>query len=308
MKKIILSAVLMFTTLMSAQEYKLIWEENFNDPTVNAKLWNIEENAKGGGNAEFQYYKAQNVSIEKHPSGESCLVLSALKGNYKCRPATSGRVNTEGKLSVKYGKIDIRVQIPKTVNGLWPAFWMLGDDFAKAVWPKCGEIDIIEMGNAKGIENNVQEYYYNGACHWGENFNDGKYPNLAMSATSDYSLQGGFHLFTIIWTPDAIQMFLDQDKYPAVKPYFVLTINGADVPDSPRRYFNKPFHFVANLAVGGFFTGLPSPSKKALFVSSRNKNFKKITALPQDGSPVKMYIDYIRVYQNGTPGEEFQIK
>ncbi len=308
-QKIILFAGLVFLSLfVFAQEYKLVWEENFNNPTLNGAIWNIEDNAKGGGNAEFQHYSPGNVSVEKHPSGVNCLVLSARKENYKRRPATSGRVNTEGKISVKYGKIDVRVHVPKTANGLWPAFWMLGDDISQVGWPQSGEIDIVEIGNWKGIEDNVQDRYFNGACHWGEGWNGGEYPNHAMHSIADYSLQEGFHLFTTRWTPDSIIMYLDQDKYPDVKPYYYISINGEDVPNNPSRYFHKPFHFVANLAVGGKFTGLPFYPNKMQVFSACNKNFKKITALPKDGSPVKMYIDYIRVYQNGTEGEEFHIK
>lgn len=305
---ILLSMNLAFVQAQKASEYKIVWEENFDKSTVDKNIWNLENNKKGGGNAEFQYYKPENINIEVHPEGYSCLVLCAKKENYKGRPATSGRLNTAGNLSVKYGMIEARVCIPKTANGLWPAFWLMGDDKDQVNWPKCGEIDVIEMGHKNGIDANATERYYNGATHWGESFNNGKYPNLAQASKSDYSIQEGFHTFTLVWTPDSLNMFLDKDKFPTRKPYFAMSIKGEDAPGNPGRYFHKPYHLIANLAVGGFFTGLPSPSKKAICVSSKNKNFQKITALPQDGSAVKYYIDYIRIYQNGTPGEELNIK
>jgi len=309
MKTLFISLALIIASFTAnSQEYKLVWEDNFERTELNTSVWTTEYNKKGGGNYEAQFYTPRNVSIEKHPSGVSCLVLTAKRETYKGRPATSGRVNSEGRLTVKYGKIDVRVQVPKTANGLWPAFWMLGDDIGQVGWPRCGEIDIIEIGNDKGIEDNVQDRYFNGALHWGEGWNNGRHPNLAMHSVADYSLQEGFHLFTLVWTPDSVKMYLDQDRYPDVKPYFYMSISGPDEPNHPARYFHKPFHFVANLAVGGGFTGLPYYPRKCNIFPAWNENFKKMTALPPRGQSAKMYIDYIRIYQNGTEGEEFFVK
>jgi beta-glucanase (GH16 family) len=141
---------------------------------------------------------------------------------------------------------------------------MMGDDHAEVGWPRCGEIDIVEMGNVNGIKRGTQDRYFNGACHWGESFNGGKYPNFGMDATSPYSMQEGFHLFTLIWTPDSINMYLDKDKYPDAKPYFKLGIKGDGSANHPSRYFHKPFHLIANLAVGGQFHRTWLPSKKLM--------------------------------------------
>ncbi|MBP7210402.1 MAG: glycoside hydrolase family 16 protein [Paludibacteraceae bacterium] len=320
----------MFITLcLNAQEYKLVWEDDFNANTIDTTYWNFEDNARGGGNGEMQYYAPKNASIETHPSGVSCLVLNAQKEDYKNRPATSARLNTQDKLSFCYGKVEIRVCLPKTANGLWPAFWMLGDNLVKdmgnddsvdkrlkqikkegrVVWPRCGEIDILEMGHADGIKNGTQDRLFNGACHWGENFNNGKYPNIGMTKTTDESIQGDFHTFTLIWDADSIRMYLDKDQNPECKPYFALGIKGKGKKNHPSRYFNKPFYLVLNLAVGGYFTGLPAPEKYAAVITDDWKNFVEITntALPKDGTPVKMYVDYIKIYQKGDKGESLNI-
>ena len=64
-------------------QYTLVWEDNFDAPELNADYWNVDDNARGGGNAELQYYAPKNVTIEKHPvSGESCLVLNAQREDY----------------------------------------------------------------------------------------------------------------------------------------------------------------------------------------------------------------------------------
>ena len=276
-----------------SEEYLLVWQDNFDGPKLDeTNHWTIVLNGKGGGNREMQYYKRENIEIGKEPvSGENCLIISAKKENYLSKKFTSGRLTTQNKLSFKYGKIEARIKSPQTANGLWPAFWLLGSDYPKALWPKCGEIDIMEMGNHKGIVENTQDRYYNGACHWGEKFNHGKYPNYAKASTSSYCLQDSFHLYTLIWDENAIKMYLDLDKFPENPPYFEMPIKGMKVPNNVANYFQKPYFVVFNLAVGGNYTGII--------------NYKQVTAL-KDGE-AKMYVDYVKLYQKGVPGEELML-
>ena len=317
MKKGLLLAFACLTIACQAQnEYQLQWSDEFDGTELNRDYWNVEDNARGGGNAELQYYTPRNISIEKHPvTGESCLVLTAKKEDYGNRPCTSARLNTQDKVTVHYGKVEARIAFPYTADGLWPAFWMLGNNLAtnlgnnddvdktkaalakqgRVVWPKCGEIDICEMGHHKGIENGTQNRYFNGACHWGESFNNGAYPNVGGFYTADYPVQGDFHLFTLVWTEDSIAMYLDQDKYPETAPYFQLSLRNKEV-NQPGHYFNHPFYLVLNLAVGGFFPNMPAAEKYPERITFDDPSFQRVTALPADGTPVKMYVDYIRVY------------
>ena len=317
MKKGLLLAFACLTIACQAQnEYQLQWSDEFDGTELNRDYWNVEDNARGGGNAELQYYTPRNISIEKHPvTGESCLVLTAKKEDYGNRPCTSARLNTQDKVTVHYGKVEARIAFPYTADGLWPAFWMLGNNLAKnlgnnddvdktkaalakqgrVVWPKCGEIDICEMGHHKGIENGTQDRYFNGACHWGESFNNGAYPNVGGFYTADYPVQGDFHLFTLVWTEDSIAMYLDQDKYPETAPYFQLSLRNKEV-NQPGHYFNHPFYLVLNLAVGGFFPNMPAAEKYPERITFDDPSFQRVTAFPADGTPVKMYVDYIRVY------------
>ena len=319
MKNLCILFVLPFILIACAQkqpQYTLVWEDNFEADELNADYWNVDDNARGGGNAELQYYAPKNVTVEKHPvSGEGCLVLSAQREDYYYttaegkqgyRPATSGRLNTQDKVTVEYGRVEARIAFPYTANGLWPAFWMLGNNLAtnllaavleaqgRVVWPKCGEIDICEMGHKNGITEGTQDRYFNGACHWGESWNNGAYPNVGQFHTWDYPVQGDFHLFTLDWTEDSIAMYLDMDKYPDAKPYFELSLRGKDV-NEPGHYFNHPFYLVLNLSVGGFFPDMPNPEKYSDVIDK--SLLEPVTALPEDGSPVKMYVDYIRVYK-----------
>lgn len=310
-------------------EWKLVWSDEFNGKTLNEAYWNVEDNARGGGNAELQYYTPKNITFERHPvTGDKCLVINAQRENYGNRPCTSARLNTHDKVTVEYGKVEARIAFPYTGNGLWPAFWMLGNNLAKnlgnddsidkqmeelakqnrVVWPKCGEIDICEMGHHYGIENGISDRYFNGACHWGESFNNGAYPNYGQFNISDYPVQGDFHLFTLIWTEDSIAMYLDLDKrgktaslkeeslFPDAEPYFQLSLRGKEI-NQPGHYFNHPFYLVLNLAVGGFFPNMPAAEKYPEVIPMDDPSFMKVTALPEDGSPAKMYVDYIRVFR-----------
>ena len=265
--------------------YHLVWQDLFDGEALDESAWNIEVNGNGGGNNESQYYRRENVSISKEPtSGRSCLTLTERRESFGGKPFTSGRVNSMGKKYFTHGKVEAYICLPKTANGLWPAYWMMGNDFSTVGWPRCGEIDILEMGNSQGIKTGTQETYFNGACHWGF-YKNGAYPNYAKSSNAPYSLQDGeFHLYTLIWDEKSIKMYLDLDKNPNVAPYYEMGIEGTDDEWATGLYFHHDHFILFNLAVGGHFTGIVN-------------NPGGITALPTDGSEAKMYVDFVRVYQ-----------
>lgn len=269
---------------VAGNAYDLVWEDDFTGTTLNeSQHWNIEVNGDGGGNRELQYYSRENVSVGLDPeSGASCLILTARKCEMNGKNATSGRVNTRNKVCAAHGKIEARIKFPRTADGLWPAFWLLGNDYSSVGWPRCGEIDVVEMGHADGIKSATQDRYFNGACHWGVSHTDVKH--YVQNATAEYDLQDGeFHLFTIEWDEQSIKMYLDRDRNPDVAPYFEAPIGDKSNPDSPGYFFHKPFFILFNLAVGGEFTGI--------------EHIEDVTALA--GGEAKMYIDYVRVYRRG---------
>jgi Beta-glucanase/Beta-glucan synthetase len=273
-----------------AGDYQLKWQDNFDGSALDeSRNWSIEVNGDGGGNSELQYYRRENISIGKEPvTGENCLIITGKKESYLGKTCTSGRLTTQNKMTFQYGKLEARIKLPKTANGLWPAFWLLGTNISTVGWPKCGETDILEMGNANGITNGIQDKYFNGACHWGYYVNN-SYPNYAKATTSAYSLQDDFHLFTLIWDAQSVKMYLDLDKYPSASPYYEMDITLKTTDRDPYYYFNKPFFVIFNLAIGGNFTQI--------------WDINKITALT--GGDANMYIDYIRLYQKGDTGESF---
>ncbi len=288
-KLLFLSFFTFYSVITSAQNYTLKWEDNFDAPVLNeTSHWKVEVNGDGGGNNEMQYYRRENIAIENY-QGVNCLVISAKKESFGGKLVTSGRLTTQTKISAKYGKIEARIKLPPTANGLWPAFWMMGEDISTVGWPRCGETDILEMGSGSGISKSKQDRLFNGACHYGET-----HAYYAQENTAAYSLQDDFHLYTLIWDENFIMMYLDLDKYPNNPPYYLMSIGGVQTIGQQNYYFHKPFFILFNLAVGGSFTGITG-----------NSNVSKITALADNGTPAKMYIDYVRIYQKGDAGEEY---
>lgn len=272
--------------------YVLVWQDLFDGESLNPLRWDMEVNGAGGGNHELQYYtdRNENVRLGGDGRGNHCLILTARREQYKGRNFTSGRVNSKNRIAFTHGKLEASIMLPSTANGLWPAFWMMGNDYDEVGWPKCGETDILEMGNSEGIKNGTQDRFFNGACHWGQGWPAASY---AKSTTKAYSLQDGeYHLFTVIWDENSIAMYVDLDKMPRQNPYYKIDCP-CDEPDnewSAGNYFHKDNFILFNLAVGGDFTGIHDASA--------------ITALNEEnGQEASMYVNYVKIYQKGVASE-----
>lgn len=273
--------------------YRLVWQDLFDSGELNTNRWNIEVNGDGGGNNELQYYtnRDANVRVGDDGRGNGCLILTAVREEYENHHFTSGRVNSFDKFTFTHGKIEASLKIPVTANGLWPAFWMMGNDIGQVGWPKCSETDIMEMGHGSGISRGVSDKLFNGALHWGTAWNHTG--DIARDKINRYSLQDGeFHLFTVIWDDTHIAMYLDLDKNPDARPYLEaeLTDMTEDNDRAIGKYFHKPNGILFNLAVGGNFPGI--------------WNDAEITAVgPEQGDAASYYINYVKVYQKGDDSE-----
>ena len=290
MKKIYTLWVLCTLALVvSAQDYQLVWNEDFTDGALDNAVWNIEVNGDGGGNNELQYYCEKGVSVGVEPTtGKQCLILTATKENYQGKKCTSGRVNSKGKMTYTFGRIDARIKFPKTANGLWPAFWQMGNNYDQVGWPKCGETDIIELGHQNAFSKGTQDRYFNGAMHVGRRW-DAVWSD-AQDATWAYSVEDTFHIVTMIWTPTSVDMYMDKEAHPENEAYFHADLESNEDADYNRQLvFGKPNFIIANVAVGGNFPGI--------------FDINKITALAN--GPRSMYIDWIRIYQRGDANESF---
>lgn len=246
-----------YTTPESYSGYTLIWREEFNGNTLNEADWNYEigTGAGGWGNNELQYYLKENATVQ-----DGYLIIEAKEQLYNGRNYTSSRLTTQGKHSFKYGRIDIRAAIPYG-QGMWPALWMLGDNISTVGWPKCGEIDIMELvgGNVTGGGDD----YIHGTIHWDNNGSHASYGGKNKLNSGIYAEE--FHVFSIIWDETQIRFLRDDIQYHV-----------ADITPSGLSAFHENFFFILNIAVGGNWPG--SPDETTIF-------------------PQRMAVDYIRVFQ-----------
>ena len=122
MKQAILTTIVSLALIAlngSAQDYELVFCDDFNGTELDQRVWNIEVNGNGGGNAELQYYRAENVTV-----AEGCLMLTARKEDWQGKPFTSGRINSMGKAAFKHGKVEASICIPQTAGDV--AIWTDG--------------------------------------------------------------------------------------------------------------------------------------------------------------------------------------
>jgi len=276
MKRFLLfTMALGFSILIGAQSYELVWEENFDGSTLNPSVWNIEKSEgiwNTGSNRELQHYTSDNVSVGDDGDGNNCLILTAQKEPYNGYSFTSGRISSKGKFAFKYGKIEARIKLPDLANGLWPAFWLLGN--TNAGWPSCGEIDILEAGHADGIASNQQNFTFGGALHWENNDN---YAGYGTTVQSPVALNSGYHTFTMEWDATNISMYLDGSS----TAYYSMNVNGNDAEE----FRDYSMYLLLNLAIGGLFPDIYEESD--------------VTA----PLPARMYVDYLKVYQKNGEGE-----
>lgn len=243
-----------FTSPTSYPNMTLVWEENFDGTSLNTSNWTYElgTGANGWGNNELQYYRTENTTVR-----DGHLIIEAKLESFEGSSYTSSRIVSEAKQEFQYGRIDIRAALPEG-QGMWPALWMLGDNFRSAGWPGSGEIDIMEMVGGSGRENTVH-----GTVHW---LNSGQHAQFGgQTSLSSGTFHDEFHVFSIRWTENSIRWYVDNNEY------HVIDTSPAELDE-----FRNSFFFIINLAVGGNWPGSPNTS----------------TSFPQ-----YLIVDYIRVFQ-----------
>ena len=204
--------------------YALVWSDEFDGTSVDATKWTFET-GNLNVNAEEEYYQAQNAAVSN-----GNLVITAKKELVGGQPYTSARMNTLGKFSQTYGRIEARIRLPMG-QGMWPAFWMLGANINTVSWPQCGELDIMEHINA---DNTIY-----GTMHWNNNGHV-QYGSTITSTPADY------HIYAIEWDANEIRWYVDNLLYQTGNIKNDVNNTGA---------FHLPFFIVLNLAVGGSFPG-----------------------------------------------------
>jgi beta-glucanase (GH16 family) len=221
----VLLALIIFSNSSQAQSWDLTWSDEFNGSI--SSDWVFETGAGGWGNNELQYYRRENASVE---NGK--LVITARRENYGGAQYTSARMKTQGKKSWKYGKIEARIAMP-SFQGIWPAFWMLGDKISTSGWPACGEIDIMEHINDGGNTH--------GTIHWLDNGG-----NHAQYTASTNTSVTAYHTYTVEWDASAIRWYVDGVKFHEAN--IANSVNGTSE-------LHENFFLLLNMAVGGTWPG-----------------------------------------------------
>jgi beta-glucanase (GH16 family) len=254
----------------------LAWSDEFNGPNgapPDPSKWTLVTGGNGWGNQELEYY---TTALENAHLENGQLVITALTAamatnasGYTCRypmdggPCgyTSARMQTQGLFSQQYGRIEASIQIP-TGQGLWPAFWTLGNNIDTVGWPQCGEMDIQEnIGNEPSTNH--------GSLHALNSMTGKAYENV----TATYSLDGGaklsdgFHVYGVEWQPGQISFYVDGNVYE--------TQTSTGIPAGDAWPYEQPFYLLLNVAVGGNWPG--SPDNTTVF-------------------PQTMLVDYVRAY------------
>ena len=243
--------------LSSGSQY--FWNDEFDGDEIDNSKWtyDIGTGSSGWGNNEWEYYtdRKENAYIK-----DGILHIRAQKEDYKGSKYTSARMLTKGKFAFKYGTVEARIALP-TGKGIWPAFWMLGENFDTVGWPACGEIDIIEAVNSENI--------VYGTNHWANGTEYATYGNN----TGNYRDQKHeiditqFHTYKFTWDEKYIRMFVDDFMY-----HEILIENSTGDTEE----FHKPFFFILNVAVAGNWPGFEVDDTQF---------------------PNEMLVDYIRVYK-----------
>jgi beta-glucanase (GH16 family) len=263
-------ALIALTLASAAQspgsERKLTFADEFNGPggtAADPNKWSYEVGGGGWGNKELQYYTDSTKNA--HLDGIGNMVIRAAKldarSNLSCwyGPCeyTSARLITKGKFEQKYGRFEARIKIPQG-QGMWSAFWMLGNDIDKVGWASCGEIDIMEN---IGKEPNT----IHGTIH-GPDYSGDKSIGAQFRANKKFA--DDFHVFATEWSENKIEFFVDGKRYKTTTP--------KDLPKGRKWVFDHPFFLLLNFAIGGPWGG--NPDHTSVF-------------------PQEMLIDYVRVYE-----------
>jgi hypothetical protein len=208
----------------------LTWVEQFEAGILNTAIWNYELGGGGWGNNELQSYTNSTLNVSTDTGYLQIIALNPTGTSY-----TSGRINTQGNKEFTYFRVDIRAKLPEG-QGLWPALWMMGANYVITGWPKCGEVDIMEL---LGQEPSV----VHGAVHF-ESSGHVSRTNTFTLGSGKFS--SGFHIFSLVRTPNKLIWQVDKQEF--------FYLSNAEIPAFP---FDLPSYFIFNVAVGGNWPGPP---------------------------------------------------
>ena len=257
------SFLLLYNNGISQKNFNtLVWADEFNNKGLPDSLkWSYDKGNGcpdncGWGNNELQYYTTNRLQNARIENGK--LVIEARKDNLENATYTSARLVSKNKGDWKYGRIEVKAKLPAG-TGIWPAIWMLPTKWEYGGWPHSGEIDIME--NVGYWPDSLLSTVHTGAYN-------GMFNTQKTKGVNRKDLSTAFHVYTIEWTAETISFFIDDTRY------HVFTNDHTGSKTWP---FDKEFHLLLNIAVGGNWGGKFGVDDKIF--------------------PQKMEIDYVRVYQ-----------
>ncbi|MBD0860231.1 glycoside hydrolase family 16 protein [Gordonia sp. zg691] len=225
----------------------VIYVDEFDGPARKpSSPWRPVTGGGGWGNDEDQVYTDSFANVRVDGKGHLAITVRRHKGRY-----TSARISTKGKLSVTYGRVSARIAVPAG-TGLHPAFWMLGDDIDEVGWPASGEIDIIETLNQ------APEYHI--GVHVPRDSAEGRQA-VSVSGVPRSPLAWKFHTYWVNKLPDRIEGGIDDQT--------LFVAHRGDLAADAHWVFDKPFHLLLNVAVGGRWPGptdATTPAKATMLV------------------------------------------
>ncbi len=233
-----------------------VWSDEFNytglpDPAK----WGYDIGGSGWGNNELECY---TNDIKNGSVANGILTITAIKEDVGGKNYSSARLVTKNKGDILYGRIEVKAKLPAG-KGTWPAIWMLPTDWEYGGWPASGEIDIMEhVGYDQDvihISTHCEAYYF----------------KIGTQKTAVKKIENAtteFHLYRIDWTPSAIKGYIDDQLV------FTFLNEGTGYKVWP---FDKRFHLLLNVAVGGDWGGAQGVDDKAF--------------------PASMQVDYVRFYK-----------
>ena len=237
--------------------YTEVWRDEFD--TLDMNSWSYQLGHKRGIEPQEYVDSSKNVFVE-----DGKLILRATKkdeytihynadGSDIVKKYDSGSIATFGKREFLYGKIEMRAKLPKGA-GAFPAFWTLGNDFTLdglvasdqgVGWPMCGEIDIMELIGENPDMPGTSDRTVHGTIHNGLTEDGDKAQTNTYSLPEGQTFNDEYHTFSIIWNPDTIQWYVDDNLYSTV---YITDLD----------YFHKPHYLLLNLAAGGAWPGFPN--------------------------------------------------
>lgn len=260
----VLACLLLFGFSAPQASAQLAWADEFNSEKIDRSIWTFDVGGHGFGNGQLEYDTArrENAYIE-----DGKLVIEARREDYDGKSFTSARMLTQGRFAFRYGTLEARIKLPDTANGVWPAFWMLGNRIPAVNWPHCGEIDILEIGGKDGIAEGKQRRKINAAIHFSGANDEYEFETAWFDA--DVDLSADFHNYKVEWTAEHLKFYLDDREYGSF-----------DIRAEHLSEFHRPAFPILNVAVGSWdssYTGVSTPDQ--------------VTA----EFPAKMYVDWIRL-------------